>query len=181
MMNKLPIVGVMGSGTKGWDSLALTLGEALAGLDVHLLTGAGAGVMTTVSKGFTDVTPRKGFAIGIVPTEKSPENLFVARQGYPNPYIEIPIYTPLGIYAGDGTDFISRNHANILTANAIIALPGSGGTRNEINLAALFGKPLCLLGPHDLASDFHPLLPRMAEVADAIKWLETQLQRTPVK
>ncbi len=40
-MNRLPIVGVMGSGVHPHEELAAPLGRRLARLDVHLLTGGG--------------------------------------------------------------------------------------------------------------------------------------------
>lgn len=175
MLEKLPIVGVMGSGQEAWEDWAQPLGKALASLPVHLLTGGGNGTMTAVSEAFTKVTPRIGRTIGIIPTEKQPDGTFKAKQDYPNPFIEIPIYTPLGTYAGDGTDFISRNVVNIMTANAIIALPGSGGTKNEINLSMKFGKPLALFGPHDLDKKIYGHLPHFTEITHVMDWLKPYL------
>ncbi|MBU6236148.1 MAG: hypothetical protein KGQ41_09910 [Alphaproteobacteria bacterium] len=177
MLEKLPIVGVMGSGEKPWAEWAQPLGAALATLPVHLLTGGGNGTMTAVSKAFTEVSPRQGRTIGIIPTEKQADGTYQAKAGYPNPFIEIPIFTPLGTYAGEGTDFVSRNMVNIMTANAIVALPGSGGTRNEINIAMKFGKPVCLFGTHDLPSDIYGQLPHFAVASDVLAWLKPILEQ----
>lgn len=179
MFERLPIVGVMGSGEKPWDEWAHPLGTALASLPVHLLTGGGNGTMTAVSKAFVETTPRRGHTIGIIPTEKQANGTFQAKAGYPNPYIEIPVFTPLGVFAGEGTEFISRNFVNIMTANAIVALPGSGGTKNEINIAIKFGKPVCLFGPHELPQDVYGHLPRFDSVESVLEWLKPHLEIRP--
>lgn len=179
MFERLPIVGVMGSGEKPWDEWARPLGSALATLPVHLLTGGGNGTMTAVSKAFTETAPRRGRTIGIIPTEKQADGTFQAKAGYPNPYIEIPVFTPLGTYAGEGTEIVSRNTVNIMTATAIVALPGSGGTRNEINIAMKFGKPVCLLGPHDLPLETYGQLPHFDSAAAVLEWLKPHLETRP--
>ena len=52
MRERLPIVGVMGSGSHPHADLAEPLGRWLAAQGVHLLTGGGAGVMEAVSRAF---------------------------------------------------------------------------------------------------------------------------------
>ncbi|NBX66441.1 MAG: DNA-binding protein [Proteobacteria bacterium] len=175
MLEKLAIVGVMGSGTEAHETLATEIGEALATLPVHLLTGGGAGVMTSVCKAFTNIPNRKGRTIGIIPTEKQPDGTFASKPGYPNPYIEIPIFTPLGTYAGEGTDIISRNFINIMTANAVVALPGSGGTQNEINLAVKYNKPICLYGEGAFPPDFRPQLLRFSGKDQVMQWIKDKI------
>lgn len=64
---QLPVVGVMGSGASEWIDLGTALGELLASMDVHLLTGGGKGVMTSVSRAFSQVTNRQGLVLGIIP------------------------------------------------------------------------------------------------------------------
>lgn len=167
----------MGSGQTPWADLAYTLGRGLAAMNVHLLTGGGAGVMTSVSEGFTSQSPRAGLAIGIVPTEPRSDHSFSVKDGYPNPFIELPIITPLGVYAGIDPYQISRNHINIMTSDFIIALPGSGGTHNEIDLGLRFHKPVCLLGPHDLPDGFENIVDRFDKVEDALVWVGTHIAR----
>ena len=71
MLNKYPIVGVMGSHENPWNEYAKPVGELLARRGFNLLTGAGDGVMTAVAKAFTDVDDRKGVAIGIKPADQA--------------------------------------------------------------------------------------------------------------
>lgn len=64
---KIPVVGVMGSGASEWTDLCTALGELLASMGVHLLTGGGKGVMTSVSRAFSQVTNRQGLVLGVIP------------------------------------------------------------------------------------------------------------------
>ena len=130
---KLPIIGVMGSGRQGHETLAAPLGKWLATLPVHLLTGGGRGVMTTISKAFAEVENRKGAVIGVLPYSK---------EGYPNEHVEIPIQTHLSFSGVRGQDPLSRNHINILSSDLIIALPGRYGTSSEVKLALKYEKPV---------------------------------------
>jgi len=94
MISRLPIAGVMGSGTQEHADLAVPLGRWLASLEVHLLTGGGCGVMESVSRAFHEVQGRRGLVIGILPAA-SEENAAMAPPGYPNPWVEIAIRTHL--------------------------------------------------------------------------------------
>jgi predicted Rossmann-fold nucleotide-binding protein len=142
MMRKLPIVAVFGAGTAiDADRMrfAHALGVMVAGLGAHLLTGAGYGVMAAAAEGFVSATGRIGFSIGIVP--RAPDGPFDEPHSdpdgrpYPNPFVEIAIRTPLPPRVGDWRTTPGRNHINVLTADAVIALPGGIGTQNELDMA----------------------------------------------
>ena len=137
---RLPVVGVMGSGTHGHRKRAGMLGRWLAKEGAHLLTGGGLGVMAAVSEAFFKVEHRKGLVIGIIPG--SGDILPEVPPGYPNPYVELPIFTHLPLSGFNGMDVRSRNHINVLTASAIIALPGSAGTISEVKLALGYRRPV---------------------------------------
>lgn len=139
-VTRLPIVGVMGSSEHAHADLAVPLGRLLAAMPVHLLTGAGQGVMGAVSAAFVKVKNRAGLCIGVVPAEDI-EHPTQAAQGYPNEYVELPIRTHLVRKQPFLWDGLTRNHVNILTADVVIALPGSTGTAHEIEIAARYGKP----------------------------------------
>lgn len=139
--NKLPIIGVMGSGRNTHTRRAEAVGRMVADLGAHLLTGGGAGVMAAASRAFFNTRNRRGLVIGIIPgavTEKG----YAPKNGYPNQWVEIPIFTHLPLSGAQGTQQMSRNHINILSSNVIIALPGSSGTASEIRLALDHGKPV---------------------------------------
>jgi hypothetical protein len=83
-----------------------------------------------------------------VPTRADPLAGFVPLEGYPNPYIDVPIVTPLPRREADaGPHALSRNHVNILSSDVVIALPGGPGTLDEISLAQRFQKPFACFGP----------------------------------
>lgn len=173
-MHKLPIIGVMGASTAAWAEYAVPLGRHIAGLQAHLLTGGGAGVMTSVAEAFTSVQPRAGLSIGCLPTLSENEG-FQLKPGYPNPYIEIPIVTPLNTVAAAGS-MLNRNYVNILTSDIIIALPGNSGTLNEAELALRFGKPIILFGPTEAFATFPAELTRYREMPPVIDWIATHLK-----
>ena len=139
-VERLPVVGVMGSGTTPHKDRSEPLGRWLAEFNVHLLCGGGAGVMTAVSRAFAEHAPRKGKIIGILPG-KWENGVYSTASGYPNPWIEMPILTHLPYSGTRGTQAESRNHINVLTSDAVVILPGSAGTASEARLAVQYGRP----------------------------------------
>lgn len=178
-MKKLQIVGVMGSGRKAWAEFAEPLGIGLAHLSVHLLTGGGDGVMRTVSRGFTSVKKREGLSLGCIPMNHQEDGSYSPHNKYPNPYIELPIYTPLGVYDSENPDEITRNHINVLTSDLVIALPGMGGTRNEISLAQKFKKSVLLYGPEEEFIDIEANIERTSKIDEAINWVQQKIAPQP--
>lgn len=167
MIERKPIIGVMGSHEKEWAELSGPVGQLIAEHDYHLLTGAGGGVMSAVAKAFTDVESREGSSIGIVPTVDYDGN-FVAREEYPNAHIEIPILTPLDVKAQKDSTPYSRNLVNIMSSHAVVILPGDHGTRNEVSLAIQFKKPMVLFGP-EAAFEKFPAHPTHVETIEELQ------------
>jgi uncharacterized protein (TIGR00725 family) len=158
---RLPIVGVIGSGTEAHSEKAKPLGEWLARQGVHLLTGGGGGVMESVSRAFFEVRERKGFVIGIIPGAER-DGRCEPKPGYPNRWVEIPIFTHLPLSGTRGADPMSRNHINILSSDVLVALPGAAGTASEVQLALTYDKPFVVFCdrrediaglPHDVPSE----------------------------
>jgi uncharacterized protein (TIGR00725 family) len=165
MLRKLPIIAVFGQGTPiGAEraGLARSVGALVAKLGAHLLTGGGYGVMAAAAEGFVAAASRAGFSIGIVPRDPAGplDRPNSDRDGrpYPNPFVEIPIITPLPPRVENWRDDPARNHINVFTADGIIVLPGGPGTRNEIDMAAAYRdersrardqRRTVLLGPAD--------------------------------
>jgi len=139
-VRRRPVVGVMGSGSEAHEDLAVPLGRLLASLPVDLLTGGGGGAMASVSRAFATTPGRSGLVIGVLPGSPDPP------PGYPNPWVEIVIRTHLPWSGERGTDAGSRNHVNVLSSDAIIALPGGPGTRSELVLATRYGRPAVAFG-----------------------------------
>ena len=166
-VERLPIVGVMGSGDREFPPYDEALGAWLAARPVHLLTGAGRGVMTAVSRGFAQVGGRPGRIIGIVPSLPHPMGETPRpKRGYPNPWVEIPIVTHLPTERGPAHGLTSRNHINILSSQAVIALPGSEGTLHEISLCAAYGVPAIYYRPDDALAPPWPLPPEVGTASD---------------
>src|SRR6266853_6132567 len=152
-------VGVMGSSTDEHDALSREIGELLATFGVNLLTGGGRGVMRSVSRAFTQADRERGICIGVIPCFSERER-GRPRDGYPNEFVELAIYTHLPHSGERGTEDLSRNHINVLSCSAIIALPGGPGTASEVSLADNYKKPLILYSPDTaLAQGFPQSVP----------------------
>jgi len=168
-------VGVMGSGSKEHSRLAEPLGALIASLGVNLLTGGGRGTMTATSRAFTEYEGVRGICIGVIPCE-SLERRDRPKEGYPNPYIEAPIYTHLPYSGASGTGDLSRNHINILSSDAIVALPGGDGTASEVELALRYGKPVIAFGSEEGEFDrFNRSVERTFELSEVEVFLRSRL------
>jgi len=155
--NRRRVVTVIGSGRTA-DPRCDELGRLVAALGCDLLTGGGRGVMEAVSRAFFETTPRQGLVIGVLPGEVTPLTALEDRrsgaveyelpEGYPNPWVELAIYTHLPDSGEEGTLRSSRNHINVLTADAVVALPGREGTTAEMWLALQYRVPIVAFGEH---------------------------------
>ncbi|MCB9059066.1 MAG: LOG family protein [Calditrichae bacterium] len=139
MLNRRIVIGVMGSGKDSHIEKCQPLGKWIAESGFHLLTGGGAGVMAAVSQAFCEVSNRAGLSIGIIPGHIS-DSGYATPDGYPNQWIELPIYTHLSLKGAEGTFLLSRNHLNILSSEIIIVLPGGLGTASEAELALRYNR-----------------------------------------
>ena len=149
------------------DPCCADVGRLIASLGFDLLTGGGGGVMEAVSRAFFETQPRRGLVIGVLPGEVTPLGAVEARRndpvrydpkpGYPNSWVEIAIYTHLPDSGPDGTLVTSRNHINVLSADAIVALPGEAGTESAIWLATRYGVPAIAYGNHREGAPLHGL------------------------
>jgi uncharacterized protein (TIGR00725 family) len=158
-------VGVIGSGTEEHDDLAGEVGRLLASLGVNLLTGGGSGVMTSVSRAFTRAPRNTGICIGIIPC-LSERQRATPKHGYPHPFVELPIYTHLPHSGKRGKEDLSRNHINILSSSAIIALPGFDGTLSEVELALEYARPIIsYANDPKQVRNFPPSVPRATHIS----------------
>jgi uncharacterized protein (TIGR00725 family) len=164
-------VGVMGSGTSEHDEYSRPVGEMLARMGVNLLTGGGGGVMTAVSRAFTRTPSRRGISIGIIPCA-SDSDRGTPKAGYPNEFVELAIYTHLPYSGPQGTHDLSRNHINVLSCAAIVALPGEQGTAAEVSLAIRYGKPVVVFSPaRELVEHFPRTATRVNTIEDLLQFL----------
>jgi uncharacterized protein (TIGR00725 family) len=168
-------IGVIGSGTSSHDAYAHDVGVLLAELGVNLLTGGGRGVMTSVSRAFTQHPGPRGICIGIIPCASENDRV-TPRAGYPNEFVELAIYTHLPHSGSQGTDDLSRNHINVLSSNAIIALPGEAGTASEVTLAISYRRPIVVYSPDvRLARELPEVVSRVGTIEDVRQFLARYL------
>ena len=177
MMRAGSTVGVMGSGTLEHDDCARPIGELIASLGANLLTGGGGGVMRAVSRSFTAHRGPRGWCIGVLPCASEADRASI-KSGYPNEFVEIAIRTHLPHSGVRGTDDLSRNHINVLSSDAIIALPGESGTLSEVALAMRYGKPVAAFAfDPDLLSAFPAGIPRLLDLRGIEQFLRANLAR----
>ena len=160
-LKRLPIVGVLGSGTDLHSKRSTKLGMWLATQPVHLLTGGGGGVMLSVSRAFTSNSERRGLAIGVIPGRVNEAvNEYESLEGYPNPWIEVPVFTHLPDSGCLGMGPTSRNHINVLSSDVLVILPGQLGTVSEAELAVRYNKPaIAWLDERSQIIGLHPDVP----------------------
>ncbi len=167
------MVGVLGSGSNAFPHLSFPLGKWLAARGYDLINGGGGGVMAETARGFASVIDRTGFVLGILPSQNPCDEPALRRDyrapsNYPNPYVDFCIRTHLNLSGERGMDPASRNHIIVLTADILIALPGSAGTRSEIKLALDYGKPLGILNVDGAWNEFSSSNATMANSLEGI-------------
>ena len=127
--------------------------------------------MAAVSRSFYDTPNRRGLVIGILPWD---ESLGKPKEGYPNPWVEIPVRTHLPSGGELGAEPMSRNHINILTSDVIVALPGDTGTGSEVRLAVRYGRPIIAFVESDQEI---PGLPSSVSTSGSLAEVRTFVER----
>ena len=129
-MNKVKqkiTVSVIGSHNKNVkvDQLAHKTGNIVAKMGYILVCGGLSGVMEAACKGAKEAD---GLTIGLLPGISKKDA---------NPYVDIALPTTIGF---------ARNAMVACSADIIVALPGSHGTRSEICYGLVYGRPVIDLG-----------------------------------
>ena len=168
------MIAVIGSGKEQYSHLSIPLGQWIAENGYSLINGGGSGVMISTAKAFCSIKNRKGYVIGVIPSNSTCSSTvergsYTPPPDYPNPYTEIIIRTHLHLSGALGKNMASRNHIIILSANTVIALPGGPGTRSEVELAIEYKKPLVLLNPNGEWDSFVSRVSTVKTVADAVE------------
>lgn len=153
---RAPVVGVMGGVQATPETLILaeTLGAALARAGWTVLSGGRpVGVMEAVSRG---AARAGGLVVAVLPGDDP-------RQA--TPWAAVVVASGIGF---------ARNSMNVLSSDAVVALPGSSGTLSEIAYAVSYGRPVFLLGWKE-----QPLagfdLPRLETVEEVVARLRERL------
>jgi uncharacterized protein (TIGR00725 family) len=170
MLQRRKLIGVMGSGTEEYREWVVPLARWIAEHGYDLITGAGQGVMRVAAEAFVSVPGRRGLSVGIVPGEVV-DGVYRPKAGYPNPHIELPVFTHLPLSGERGRESMSRNHLNVLTAQALVVLPGDAGTLSEAELALRYRKPALLFGPPRALHRFPEELERTDSLERVCEWL----------
>lgn len=171
LSRRIRVVGVMGSGQYAHERLARPLGAWIAHAGYHLLTGGGPASMEATALAFTQIRPRRGMSIGVIPASSAEDPS--PHAGCPNDFVELPIFTHLHMLGTD--DVLSRNRINVLSSDVIVALPGGAGTRSEIALALQYKKPVCIfqakgdLGTLSMQFDTVPAYTTLDEVSAFVR------------
>jgi predicted Rossmann-fold nucleotide-binding protein len=127
--------------------------------------------MTSVARAFVEGPRTAGISIGILPCADADDRAHAAP-GYPNPFVELVIRTHLPFSGELGAHDLSRNHINVLTAHAIVALPGGSGTASEVALAKRYGTPVIVYSlDTGSVSHYIPAATRAANLADVEAFL----------
>jgi uncharacterized protein (TIGR00725 family) len=121
----LPVLAVLGPGRADRDEMEIAsrLGALAADHGWVVVSGGGPGVMAAACRGAVEAG---GVTVGILPSDGPTE-------GYPNPWVRIPIFTGVGM---------ARNVVNVLSARLCIAVGGGPGTLSEVALALKAGTPV---------------------------------------
>ena len=138
-------VGVIGSAeeasTSAMRDKAKTLGRAIAGCDVVLLTGATTGLVYETGKAAKDA---RGLHIGISPAGDEREHL--ERYQLPVDACDAIIYTGFGLKG--------RNVVLVRSCDVVLVIAGSIGSLNEFTIAYDEGKVIgCLTGTGGVADE----------------------------
>ncbi len=166
------VVGVMGSGLEEHRELADPLGRWLASSGHDLLTGGGGGNMAAVGRAFLSAPDRRGISIGVLPGEAVAGAYVEPGAAYPNPWVELVVRTHLPRGGERGTEPLSRNHVNVLTASVIVALPGGAGTSSEVHLAQAYGRPvIAFLGADGTIPDLPEDVPVARDLEAVVRFV----------
>jgi len=166
-------IGIIGSGNNAYAKLTWPIGRWIAEQGFNLVTGGGGGVMESAAHAFTQVAHRKGKVIGIIPSAIACDRAAVRSRykvpgGYPNDYVDIPIYTHLHLSGIHGKGQASRNHIIVLTSDLVIGFPGGPGTRSEVQLALEYHRPLILLNHDHIWDEFTRSEAKVVETSDDV-------------
>lgn len=164
------IIAVFGSGRHPNGPWSHEAGRAVAESGAHLLTGGGQGVMAAAARAYVEYSGSRGTSLGIIPGQWN-ESGYLPQKGYPNPWVELAVFTHLDGSGGPQGQF-SRNRINTLTAHGAIILPGGEGTRAEVRLFRELNKPMVFYGPEDEWERLSQKPPRCSGLEALRQWLQ---------
>jgi hypothetical protein len=183
------IVGVVGSAAQEHRERAHLLGRLLAERGCDLLTDGRAGVARSVAEAFVTTPGRTGLSLAVCPGELGPSG-HRPLPGPPHAFVELAVHTPLpppgagaapsrrvrkGAAAapgGPGVDALV-----VLSAHALVLLPGEEEVEAAALLAARLQRPALLYGPATAFAALPDALERTAALARVGDFLFEALAR----
>jgi hypothetical protein len=142
VLQRLPIIGVCGGGTKlspERSKLVHDTGVLIGRLGAHLLVSASFAVAEATAEGFSSVPRRRGVSLANIARDFAGafDKASCANDGapYPSRLVELAMLTTVPNLENP-QDNLGRSRVNILTADAVIVFPESAGTRTEAQLVA---------------------------------------------
>ena len=134
-------------------------------------------IIAAVSSAFHESPDRRGLFIWIIPCK---EDSVSPKSGYPNKWVEIPIFTHLPLSGEQCTELLSRNHVNVLTADVIVALPGHAGTASEVALALSYDRPIvAFLNSADEIPGLPDRVPVRSNFDEVCEFVQSRLDHGP--
>src|SRR5262249_41719733 len=98
----------------------------------------------------------------------------------PNAFVELPIFTHLPLSGDHGQESLSRNHINVLSCQAVVALPGQAGTASEVALALHYGRRVIAYARDDESvGSFPAVVPRAGSLEELRRFLSTAVAGSP--
>jgi hypothetical protein len=139
------LVGVIGAGSADAElyELARALGAGLATAGLAVVNGGLGGVMEASARGAVEAG---GLTVGILPGSLASDA---------NPWIQVPVVTDMAH---------ARNVVIANTAQVVVAVGGSHGTRSEVSIALKLGRPVISL--HSF--DFDPAIQVVQTAEEAV-------------
>ncbi len=133
--------------------------------------------MLSVSRAFAGIDGRMGLIIGIIPGRVNEiDGACETTEGYPNPWVELPILTHLPDSGKRGVNMTSRNHINVLSSDVLVILPGQLGTASEAELAVRYNKPaIAWLDDRTQVPGLHPEIPLAKRFKNVKKFVSSHL------
>jgi len=129
--------------------------------------------MAAVSRAFHETPDRAGAVVGVLPGDAESGRPFA---GYPNRWVELAIRTHLPLSGARGTEALSRNHVNVLTADVVVALPGGQGTASEVVLALRYGRPvIAFVASREEIPELPPSVPAASTLEEVARFVTDAL------
>ncbi|MCI0573845.1 MAG: molybdenum cofactor carrier protein [Myxococcaceae bacterium] len=168
MVQRRRVVGVVGSLHDEQREHCRVLGRLLADRGYDVLTTGEGGVPRAVAEAYVQEKERVGLSLAVCPGTVDARG-HPSSPGCPNPFVELAIHTHLPAVSGRTGEPEGCVLVLVLSAQALVVLPGEEEAVVAAEHAERLGRPTLLFGPVKAFSRFPPQLeraPGLARVSD---------------